>query len=276
MADPIRAVVVDDEPAARQAILTLLAEEPEVRVVGEAANGNEAVERIRALGPELVFLDVQMPDRDGFQVLEALGAEVPPGLVFVTAYDQHAIRAFEVHALDYVLKPFGRPRFHAAVSRALERLRAHQALQLQRTLEQVSETLRAGPGAVGALAAERPNPSERPARLAVRTGTRTVMVEIDAIDWIEACGDYLRVHAGSARHLISGSLANLEQWLDPRAFLRIHRSLLVSLARVRELHREADGGGAVVLADGVRLRVARGRWEALEAALRIADPSRPR
>jgi len=270
MSEPIRTVVVDDEPAAREAIVSMLAEEPNVRLVGEAGNGEEAVAVIRAARPDLVFLDVQMPDRDGFQVLEALGADAPPGLVFVTAHDEHAIRAFDVHALDYLLKPFGRPRFRAAVSRALERLRAHQALALQRTLEQVTETLRGGTGRVGVLAAADRAPAERPTRLGVRIGAKTVMVDVEHIDWIEACGDYLRVHAGAGRHLVGGSLQKLDRLLDPRAFLRIHRSVIVHLKRVKELHRDADGGGALVTKDGVRLRVARGRWEALEAALGIA------
>jgi two-component system LytT family response regulator len=270
MSDPIRAVVVDDEPAAREAIVTLLAGEPDVEVVGQAGHGEEAVARIRALRPDLVFLDVQMPDRDGFQVLEALGPDVPRGLVFVTAHDEHAIRAFEVHALDYVMKPFGRPRFHAAVRRAVERLRAHRALALQHTLERMAETARGEARAVGALAAPDPDARGRPTRLGVRTGARVVMVEIDDIDWIEACGDYLRVYAGVGRYLIGGSMQRLERLLDPRAFGRIHRSLIVNLKRVRELHRDADGGGAIVTKDGVRLRVARGRWEALEAALGIA------
>lgn len=269
MTEPFRAVVVDDEPAAREAILTMLADEPDVTVVGQAGNGDQAIPLIRSLRPDLLFLDIQMPDRDGFQVLEALGGEVPPGLVFVTAYDQHALRAFEVHALDYLLKPFGRPRFSRAVGRALERLRAQQALDLGRTLERVSEALRPAPAEAGALA--EPAAPARPSRIGVRTGGRVVMVEVESIDWIEACGDYLRVYAGSARHLIGGSLQRLERLLDPAAFLRVHRSVIVHLSRVRELRRDPDGGGSVVLADGVRLRVARGRWESLERALGLAE-----
>src|SRR5829696_3785567 len=130
----VRAVVVDDEPTAREVVLTLLAEHPTVQVVGEATNGKEAVLLVRQLRPDLLFLDIQMPDQDGFRVLESLGDDVPRGIVFVTAHDEHAIRAFDVHALDYVLKPFGRPRFKAAVTRALEGLRAMEALTLQRTL----------------------------------------------------------------------------------------------------------------------------------------------
>src|SRR5688572_5365788 len=140
----VRAVVVDDEPASREAVTTLLAEHVEVEVVGQATNGDEAVRIIRDLRPDLVFLDVQMPDRDGFGVLEALGDAVPRGVVFVTAHDEHALRAFDVHALDYILKPFGRPRFNAAVTRALERLSALDALTMQRTLASMASDRRAG------------------------------------------------------------------------------------------------------------------------------------
>lgn len=266
MAEPVRAVIVDDESAAREAISTMLADEPAVRVVGEARNGTEAVELIRRARPQLLFLDVQMPDQDGFQVLEALGADVPPGLVFVTAHDEHAIRAFEVHALDYLLKPFGRPRFHVAVTKALERLRAHHALTLQRTLESVAETLRSRQAAIGGLSPDDEHLAH-PRRIGVKTGSRTVMVSVDSIDWIEACGDYVRIHAGKRRHLLGESMQRLEELLDERMFLRTHRSVIVNLKRIRELHRESSGGGTIALEDGVRLRVSRGRWEALEAGL---------
>src|SRR5215208_3715297 len=143
VADPagvgtVRAVVVDDEPTAREVVTTLLAEHPSVQVVGEATNGKEAVDMVRRLKPDLLFLDIQMPDQDGFRVLETLGDDVPRGIVFVTAHDEHAIRAFDVHALDYVLKPFGRPRFRAAVTRALDGLRAMDVLTMHRTLESMA------------------------------------------------------------------------------------------------------------------------------------------
>jgi two-component system LytT family response regulator len=262
---PFRAVVADDEPVARAAVVTLLAREPAVTLVGEAGSGAEAVAAVRSLRPDLLFLDVQMPAGDGFQVLEALGSDVPPAVVFVTAFDEHAVRAFEVHALDYLVKPFGRPRFAAAVARAVARLRAEQALSHRRTLEALVATRRTGetPGRL------EPG-SARPERLAVRTGTRTLLVEVKDLDWIDAEGDYARLHAQGRVHLVSTRLHVLEELLDPAAFVRIHRSVIVSLARVRELEREEDGGGAVVLAGGVRLRVSRSRWEALERALRLA------
>jgi len=269
----VRAVVVDDEPTARDVVRTLLAEHSRIVIVGDAANGREAVTVIRQTAPDLLFLDIQMPDADGFAVLASLGADVPRGVVFVTAHDEHAIRAFEVHALDYLLKPFGRPRFAAAVSRALERLEALDALTLQRTLASMSAdrdaTIRTG--AVSAL--DPPLRSERRPRrrIGVRTGSKVLLVEVEEIDWLEALGDYTRIHAGEITHVVSQSLQSLEQALDPTEFLRIHRGSIVRLDRVHQLFRESDGGGAIVLRTGVRLRVARGRWEALRVGLQMEE-----
>jgi two-component system LytT family response regulator len=262
-----RAVVVDDEPVAREAVITLLGDVRAVAVVGEAASGDEAVDLVRRVRPDLLFLDVQMPGRDGFQVLEALGADVPRAVVFVTAFDEHALRAFEVHALDYVVKPFGRPRFEAAVAGAVARLEGDEALSLRRTLESMARG-RAEPDA-GALA-EPVGGGPRPERLAVRHGSRVVLVDVADVDWIEAEADYARIHAGERAHLVSARLQALEERLDPARFVRVHRSIIVNLSRVAELHRREDGGGALVLRSGVRLRVARSRWDALERALRLA------
>lgn len=267
-AGPVRAVIVDDEPAAREAVRHLLAEHGDVVVVGEAGNGAEAIRVLRDLRPDLVFLDIQMPDEDGFAVLRALGDDVPRGVIFVTAHDQHAVRAFEVHALDYLLKPFGRPRFAATVERALDRLQALDALTLRRTLESMADDrLRAG---VATVEVAEPDESVAPARIGVRTGGRLVLVDVKDIDWVEASGDHARLHVGRQSWIVAQRMHALERVLRSGAFLRIHRSLIVNLGRVRELHREADGAGTVVLQDGVRLRVARGRWEALQAALGMA------
>jgi two-component system LytT family response regulator len=269
----LRAVVVDDEPDAREVVLTLLAGHPGVSVVGEASNGRDAVTLIRRERPDLVFLDVQMPDLDGFGVIEALGDDVPAGIVFVTAHDEHAIRAFDVHALDYVLKPFGRPRFDAAVARAVERLSAIEALSMQRTLASMAVDRRsrhdeAGELSLGDSARE---PARHPSlrRIGVRTGARITLVDVESIDWVEASGDYARIHVGKASHLVLQRMNALEQALEAGAFVRIHRSVIVNVGRIRELHREPDGAGSIVLTDGVRLRVARGRWEALQAALEM-------
>lgn len=274
MPDPprrFRAVVADDEPVAREAVITLLGDEPAIEVVGEAASGEETVALVRRVRPDLLFLDVQMPGGDGFQVLEALGPDVPSGVVFVTAFDEHAVRAFEVHALDYVVKPFGKPRFGAAVARAVARLDAEDALSLRRTLEALVEGRRAAIADAGTLAgAPAPTPAApRPDRLAVRVGSRIVLVPVADVDWIESEGDYARIHAAGKAHLISARMHELEGLLDPRRFLRVHRSVIVSLARVSELQRDDDGGGTLVLRTGVRLRVSRSRWEDLERALTL-------
>jgi len=261
-----RAVVVDDEPVAREAVRTLLREEAALEVVGEAASGDEAIQCVRRLQPDLLFLDVQMPGRDGFEVLEALGAEVPRGVVFVTAFDEHAVRAFDVHALDYVVKPFGRPRFAAAVARAVARLRAEDAASLRRTLAALLRSQR--PAAeTGQLSVEEPGAPAHPERLAVRVGQRIVLVPVAELDWVESEGDYVRLHAGDASYFVAARTQAVEHLLDPKRFLRIHRSVIVNLDRVRELQRDDDGGGAVRLGDGVRLRVSRARWGSLERAL---------
>ena len=286
----LRAVIVDDEPDGREVVRTLLAVHSEVEVIGEAGNGRDAVDVVRRRKPDLLFLDIQMPDQDGFAVLEALGPDVPRGIVFVTAHDEHAIRAFDVHALDYVLKPFGQPRFTAAVTRALERLRALDALTLQRTLASLADGRRHRDEPAGELAladsplADGSNPGDdhamaardgrRPAplrRVGVRIGARTVIVDVDTIDWIEALGDYARIHAGRKAHLVAQRMHALEQALAGGPFLRVHRSAIVNVQRIRELHRESDGGGMLVLADGLRIRVARGRWGALQSALAMEE-----
>lgn len=280
----VRAVVVDDEPSSREAVLTMLAEHAGIEIVGEATNGREAVDVIRATRPDLLFLDIQMPDHDGFSVLESLGAEVPRGVVFVTAHDEHAIRAFEVHALDYLLKPFGRPRFGAAVSRALERLNALDALTLQRTLASMAtdrQEAREQPGELALGEADRDtlrngtrdDATRRPSpkRIGVRTGAKTVLIDVDAIDWVEALGDYARIHVATRVHLVTQRMHALELLLDARRFVRIHRSSIVNVDRVHTLHRDADGSGTIVLANGVRLRVARGRWEVLQSALHMEE-----
>lgn len=274
----VRAVVVDDEPTAREVVMTLLAEHPTVQVVGEATNGKEAVALVRRVRPDLLFLDIQMPDQDGFRVLEALGDDVPRGIVFVTAHDEHAIRAFDVHALDYVLKPFGRPRFRAAVTRALEGLRAMDALTLHRTLASMAadraDSRPAGELSISESTAGEPEGRSRvpgPRRIGVRNGSKITLVDVEVIDWVEASGDYARIHAGKHAYLVSQRMHALERLLEAREFIRVHRSLIVNVKRIRELHREPDGGGTLVLTDGVRLRVARGRWESMERALEMEE-----
>ncbi len=268
----IRAVVVDDEPSAREAVVTFLAEADAIEVVGEARNGREAVEVVRSARPDLLFLDVQMPGLDGFEVLEALGDDVPPGVVLVTAHGEYALRAFEVHAVDYVTKPFGRPRFMAAVDRAVQRLAGAQALDVRATLRSLAAGLRLDPDVVSdaqaAVPADDADRSPRAeARIGVRLGSRTVLVDVASIDWVEVDGDLVRLHTEDAVHLLRSTLKEMLQTLGADDFVRIHRGVVVNRNRIRVLQREPDGGGSVVLDSGVSLRVARARWDTLEARL---------
>ncbi len=242
----VRALIVDDEPLARQRLRTLLKGEADVEVVGECSDGHEAVAAVRELRPDLLFLDVQMPVLDGFGVLEALGTEELPAVIFVTAYDLYAIRAFEVNALDYLLKPFDRDRFRKALSRAREQIAKESSStsgeQLGALLEEV-QTGRSG----------RPTLE----RLVIKSGGRVFFLRADEIDWIEAAGNYLRLHVGSDMHLLRDTMNNLEARLHPDKFLRIHRSTMVNLERVKELQPWFHGDYKVILQDGTELTLSR-------------------
>jgi len=264
-----RAVIVDDEPAARDAVRTFLADLDTVEVVGEASNAREALSVIPECAPDLLFLDVQMPDQDGFSLLQALGPDVPRGVVLVTAHDEYAQRAFEVHAVDYVLKPFGRPRFMAAVERALLRLEGEDALGIRETLQSLVQSVRVeGSESATLLKARGPGDGQAAStRIGVRIGSKTTLVDVADLDWLEADRDFVKLHVGSRVHLVAGRMRDFESMLDGGRFHRIHRSVIVNLARVKELDRERDGGGLVVLSSGVQLRVARGRWDDFERAL---------
>ena len=247
----LRALIVDDEPLARERIRSLLARESDVEVVGECGDGAGAVAAIERLGPDLVFLDVQMPEVDGFEVLEAIPRAKLPAVIFVTAYDRYALKAFEVHALDYLLKPFDRERFQ----RALDRARA-----------EVSRDASGGPVArrllelLGSLEAQR----KHAARLVVRESGRVFFLRVDEIDYIEAAGNYARVHVGKQSHLLRETMKTLEHRLDPARFVRIHRSTIANVDRIRQLQSIFRGDCVVVLADGTRLASGRGYSERLK------------
>jgi two-component system LytT family response regulator len=230
---PIRIVIVDDEPLARTSLIALLARDPETEVVGECGSGPEAIEKIRALRPELVFLDVQMPGCDGFDVLEQLGAATPRAVVFVTAYDQYALKAFEAEALDYLLKPFDDARFH----RVLERAKASVRDRKQHS------------------------------RLMIKSAGRVTILKTEEIDWIEAADYYACLHVAGKKHLIRRSLAELEEELEPLLFCRIHRSTIVNLERVAGMQLDANGEYEVLLRDGSHLRLSRTYREMLQAKL---------
>ena len=259
---PIRALVVDDEPEAREGVLALLRRDPEVEVVGECATGREAVAAIERLQPDLMLLDIQMPELDGFGVLEAVPADRCPVVVFLTAYDEFALRAFEAHAQDYLLKPFSDERFADAMAQARARVR-------QRRVGELGEQL-------AALFAEqprrRPAPEPPPApayldRIAVRRRRETLVVPVTALDWVGAADYCVKLHAAGRTHLIRESMQQLETRLDPRRFVRIHRSAIVNIDRVKVVQPYFRGGHVVVLHDGTRLVMSRGRRAALERAI---------
>jgi len=234
--------IVDNEPLARERVRTLLKAEPDVEIVAECGGGAEAVEAIAQRRPDVVFLDVQMPEIDGFDVLRALKPPLPL-VIFVTAFDEHAVQAFEAQALDYLVKPFKVARFRAALARARD----------QRVRQAPDDATRR----LLALLEARPRPVEHLARVAVREGTRVRFVKAADIDWIEASGNYVTLHVGREAHLVREILAAFEAQLSPREFLRISRSAIVNLDRVRHIEPAFNNEHVVVLADGTRLEVTR-------------------
>jgi two-component system LytT family response regulator len=251
---PLTVLIVDDEPLARAGLRLLLAEDPEIAAIHEAKDGLEAVALLRGTRPDLVFLDVQMPEMDGLAVVREMGAEAMPVVVFVTAHDRYALQAFEVNALDYLLKPFTRERFAQALARAKARLGSQPAQPANDASRQILSLLET-------LAAPRSGMK----RLAVRSGARTAFVELDDVDWIEAAENYVRLHAGQTSHLAHVAMNTLEKSLDPATFLRIHRSIIVNVGRIRELEPSAHGEYVVTLANGVRVRSGRTYHERLKA-----------
>jgi two-component system LytT family response regulator len=260
----IRTLIVDDEPLAREGLRLLLATDPEVSVVGEAGNGPDAVRLIREQRPDLVLLDVQMPELNGFEVLAHLGPAEVPAVIFVTAYDRYALRAFDIHALDYLLKPFRDERFHDAVGRAKAQIRLARMSDLSQRLMSVLSTYgeRDAPPAPGATpppAVSATEPWVR--RLAIRDTGRVVFLDVDEIEYIEAADYYVQIHAGGKAYLHRETMQSLEARLDPERFMRIHRSAIVNSRRIRELRSEGRRDLVVVLTGGAELRVARSHRE---------------
>jgi len=269
---PVRALVVDDEPLARAGMRGLLADDPDVALVGECANGGEAIAAIRTHAPDLVLLDVQMPEVDGFAVVREIGVARMPVVVFVTAFDRYALRAFDAQALDYLLKPFSDERFRQALDRAKEEVRRRRLGALSTQLAALLGLAGAPTPAAPAAAPAGPAPvPEAPTRLEVRLGGRRMFVAVADIDWIEASDYYVRLHAGGRSHLLRETLQELEARLDPRRFVRVHRSAMVAVDRVAELRTDAGGRTVLVLRDGTRIPVSRSRGEQVERALRAAS-----
>lgn len=244
--DPLRVLVVDDEPLAREHLRALLAARRDVHVIGECGDGASAVAHIRDASPDLVLLDVQMPEGGGFDVVRAIGVDRMPAVIFVTAYDQHALAAFDVHAVDYLLKPVQRSRFARAIDRVVRQLRAPGALARSPGGQEATPLARA----MDAMEAARPGAD----RLAVRHGERMLYLRMQDIDWIEAADDVARLHVGKQvlEHRIT--LSQLEQRLPARTFVRVHRSAIVNVERIREFHPWFQGDWIIVLADGTRIQ----------------------
>jgi two-component system LytT family response regulator len=238
----LRALIVDDEPLARERIRTLLADEQDVEIAGECGDGESAVAAIRKLAPDLVFLDVQMPEMDGFGVLEQVGHSAMPVVVFVTAFDQYAVQAFEACALDYLLKPFDRERF----SKAMSRVRIESGRRAAGDLD----------ARLHALMDEWKQRKKPPDRLVIRSGGRISFVRLDELDWLEAAGNYVRLHAGKEEYLYRMTMSQMETCL-PEKFVRIHRSSIVNIDRIKELHPLFRGDYAVILRSGHQLTLSK-------------------
>jgi two-component system LytT family response regulator len=243
---------VDDESLARERIREMLEADAEIEIIGDCANGEEAILAIPELKPDLIFLDVEMPGIDGFEVLQSIDPSQMPAVIFVTAYDQYAVRAFEIYALDYLLKPFDRERFQRAVNHAKE--------QLLKTADAMSERI------LNALEQIKTRPVHLE-RLVIKMNGHVFFVKVDEIDWLEAEGNYVRLHAGKESYLLRDTISALESQLDPKQFLRVHRSAIVNIDRIQELQPWFHGEYRIILREGVQLTLSRSYREKLQELL---------
>jgi two-component system, LytTR family, response regulator len=254
MRERIRAVIADDEPGGRRAIQLLLAKDPDIDVVAQCRSGEETVHAVLQSQPDLLFLDVQMPGGNGFEVLAQLPADLLPVVIIVTAYEEYAITAFGVHADEYILKPFSDTRFRAAVAHAKERLRQRSAARAERAV-QVLKRLE-GPET-------KPHPAPAADRIAVRTARGMVLLELAEIEWIEARGDYVRIHSRNRTDLLRQSIGEMEKRLNASQFVRVHRSAIVNLAKIQELAVSSNGSCTAILRNGNSCRLSRSGRERL-------------
>ncbi len=259
MTPKTRILVVDDEPLAREGIVALLAQDPEVEVVGTCADGQTAVNAIRAQRPDLVFLDVQMPKRDGFEVLAELKPAERPHVIFVTAYDKYAMKAFETYAVDYLLKPFRDARFVAALTRAKAEIRKNRVMDMGRKVEELLGHMHAMvvTGATPPAAAEPAERADRTDRVVLKTGSDLHFIRTADIIWVESQADFVKVHTTGAAQLVRETLQSLEARVDPTRFLRIHRSSLVNLDHVKKVTPALYGDYTVLMSDDSKLRLSR-------------------
>jgi two-component system, LytTR family, response regulator len=242
----LRAVIVDDEPLARDLLDALLADHEDIQVVAKCQNGREAISCLQSTAADLLFLDVQMPKIDGFEVLERVGLQHLPPTVFVTAYQEHAVRAFDVHAVDYLTKPVDAERLATALKRVREKIAAKIALLTQEQFTAMLSGLRSSEES-------RPYPS----RFLVKDGDKEILLPVEKVDWIEASAYYCGLHTDGRTYMLRETITDLSNRLDPRQFVRIHRSSIVNLDRIREIYREGHGDGSIVLMDGKKLRMSK-------------------
>jgi two-component system LytT family response regulator len=254
----LKALIADDEPLARERLRFLLSDDDEVEIIGECRNGREVVAAIREKNCDVLFLDIEMPGKGGFDVIEQIGTSHMPVTVFVTAHNNHALKAFDVHALDYLTKPIELERLQSTLARVKERVASKSALIAQEQLKSIFESLRST------------HPAERayPKRLLVHNGTKDVLISVDEIEWIEAADYYSCLHVGPRNYLLREPIKQLAATLDPGRFVRVHRSAIVNIGCVREIIREGRGEGAVILNGGQRLRMSKVGWQSLLAATR--------
>lgn len=250
----IRALIIDDEPLAREKVRGFLESESDIEVLAECRDGKEALEALDEHKPDLVFLDVQMPELDGFEVLSNVDAGDLPTVIFTTAYDQYALKAFDVHAVDYLLKPFDRERFQQALGRARGEIERRQIGDMRGQLEALLEH----------VAERRPKP---PQRLVIKSSGRVVFLKVDDIDWVDAAGNYVKLHAGGDSHLLRETMSRLEERLDSSKFIRIHRSTIVNIECIKELQQQFHGDYLVVLKSGQRLTLSRSYREKIQQML---------
>lgn len=248
---PFKTLIVDDEPLAREGLRLLLLNDPDIAEIAEAKDGRDAVRALRKMQPDLVFLDVQMPEMDGFSVVREIGAEQMPPVVFVTAHDEYAIQAFEINAIDYLLKPVTGRRFQEAMRRAKLRMESQPAQEANRQILSLLETMA--------------SPRRHITRLAVRSAGKTVFVDVGDIDWVKAAENYVELHTGSKVHLLHVTLNTLEKSLDPELFMRIHRSLIVNTKCIKELQPAFHGEYVITLQNGTQLQSGRVYHERVKA-----------
>jgi two-component system, LytTR family, response regulator len=265
----LKAIIVDDEPLACRILRRYLQDDPEIEVVQQCNNGADALEAIHKFHPDLIFLDVQIPRMNGFEVLASLNQDELPFVIFVTAYDDYALQAFEFHALDYLLKPLDQERFKRAVRHAKEQIRQHHENRLFHHVSALLSQYQAG-------TAQEKNPDQPYlTRLEIRSTGHVNFVDVEDIDWIEAADNYVVLHTSGSSHLMRESMSRLETTLDPNQFVRIHRSRIVNLSRIRELKSRGFGDRIVVLQDGTEIRVSRVQKEKLENALKNFTTRQP-